>query len=127
MRLQASEGEDSPEARAQRLFSMAEMQLFQFDDTQKALEGYQELVAQYPQSEFAPKAAYAIAYVYGEVQGDSVKATRAYQSLINAYPDSQQADIAREALGLPPLERARVSPVDADSTDSASLEGAESP
>ena len=65
---------------------------------------------------------------------------RAYQALIDAYPESQQAAVAREVLGLPPLQRVEARPVETDSTASietrptepdstasARLEGVESP
>jgi tetratricopeptide (TPR) repeat protein len=132
IRLRDSEGQDNPESQALRLLSLAEMQLFQFDNAEKALESYQKLLADYPQSEVAPKAGYAVAYVYEVVLGDSVKAREAYRTLIRDYPDSQQAALAREALGLPPVppvEREAVRPEEeaGEAGESASVEGTRSP
>jgi TolA-binding protein len=135
IRLRASEGEESPEAHALRVFSLAEVQLFQFKDTEKALEGYNQVLSDYSESEFAPKAAYAVAYIHGEMLGQPDEARDLYQKLIRDYPDSQQADIARELLGLPPVQRAVVPPdtsttaVDTTGTadESASIEGTDSP
>jgi hypothetical protein len=110
------------------------MQLLQFEEVDKAMTDYLQLLVEYPQSEFAPKAAYAVAYIYERILKDAVKATEAYQNLIRDYPDTQQAAMAREALGLPPVERPAVQPQDvavtADSTvvaDSTGREGPEQP
>jgi tetratricopeptide (TPR) repeat protein len=59
IRLQQSEGDENPEAKAQREFSLAELQLFQFANTDRAIEAYRKLLDDYPNSDFAPKAAYA--------------------------------------------------------------------
>ncbi|HET6463043.1 MAG TPA: hypothetical protein VFH33_04515, partial [Candidatus Krumholzibacteria bacterium] len=44
--------------------------------------------------EFAPKSAYALGYIYGVVQRDSVKAKEWYEVLRTRYPDSQQTQLA---------------------------------
>jgi TolA-binding protein len=124
IRLRSSEGQDSPEAKALRLFSMAEVQLFQFEDVDKALESYQQLLDEYPDSEFSPRAAYAIGYIYETRKNEAGKAIEAYMHLINTYPDSQQSDYAREALGMPPVVRETAPPdsAAADSTVTADAE-----
>lgn len=91
IKLRESSGDESPEARALRQFSLAETQLLQFNDTKKALEGYQIIIDEFPLSEFGPKAAYAIGYIYGVVLRDSVKAHESYVFLVDNYPDSKQA------------------------------------
>jgi TolA-binding protein len=77
-------------------FELAETELLQFNNHVKALEGYQAVLNEYPQSPVAPKAAYAIAYIYEKVFFDRVKAEMFYQLLIRDYPDSQQAEYARK-------------------------------
>ena len=94
MRLQEAADDDSPEAMALRTFSMAELQLFQFEDLDKALAAYQEILDKYPDTEFAPKAAYAVGYIYGVLRSDSTHARDAYRVLMTRYPDSQQAAYA---------------------------------
>ena len=54
----------------------------------------------YPDSPVAPKAAYAIGYIYEEVLPDRQKAERAYLRLLRDYPYSQQAEYARAFLGI---------------------------
>jgi TolA-binding protein len=94
LRLQESEGDNSPEADALRTFSMAEIQLLQFNNTEKAIPSYEKIVNEFPQSEFAPKSAYALGYIYGVVLRDSVKAKEWYDILRTRYGDSQQAQLA---------------------------------
>jgi TolA-binding protein len=93
LRLQAAAG-DSPEAVALRTFSMAELQLLQFNSTEKAIPAYEKIVNDYPQSEFAPKSAYALGYIYGVVLHDSLQAKQWYEVLRTRYPDSQQTQLA---------------------------------
>jgi len=132
IKLRKSDGEEDPEARALRMFSLAEVQLFQFNKPDEALESYRQLLSEFPQSEYAPKAAYAIGYVYGVVLEDSTKAHEAQTYLIETYPDSQQAASAREQLGLPPLEREAALPVPEgpippeEAGETAASEGAQS-
>jgi len=79
-------------------FDLAELELFQFKNYVKALGGYKKVLDEYPDSELAPKAAYAIAYIYDVNMGDAQKAREAYEHVVNRYPESQQAEYARQAL-----------------------------
>ena len=97
-RLQASLAEGSTEGKANVQFELAETQLLQFNNGDKALGLYQSVLADYPQSEVAPKAAYAIAYIYDKVFNDPANARVAYQRLLRDYPDSQQAEYVRAYL-----------------------------
>ena len=94
LRLQATEGDDSPEAEALRTFSMAEIQLIQFNNTEKAIPSYEKIVNEFPDTEFAPKSAYALGYIYGVVLKDSLKAAEWYEVLRTRYGDTQQAQLA---------------------------------
>lgn len=97
-RLESSLAGGGNENGAALKFDLAETQLFQFKDYEKALAGYREVLETYPNSEVAPKAAYAIGYIYSECLKDVDKARLAYSQVVNAYPDSQQAQYAREFL-----------------------------
>jgi TolA-binding protein len=92
--IQQTSGDDSPEAVALRTFAMAEVQLFQFNDTEKAIPNYEKIVNEFGASEYAPKAVYALGYIYGVILADSVKAREWYEVLRARYPDSQQALLA---------------------------------
>jgi TolA-binding protein len=94
LKLQATSGDDSPEAVSLRTFSMAEIQLFQFNNAEKAAENYQKIVTEFPESEYAPRAVYALGYISGVVQGDTAKAREWYDILRNHYPDSEQTKLA---------------------------------
>jgi TolA-binding protein len=94
LRLEEMAGDDSPEAMALRTFSMAEIQLFQFNSAEKAIPSYEKIVSDYPDTEFAPKSAYALGYIYGVVLQDSVKAREWYEVLRTRYGGSQQMQLA---------------------------------
>ncbi len=79
-------------------FDLAEIQLFQFSDYGKALDGYRKVLDDFPDSDLAPRAAYAIAYIYENHLNDPARAREAYQDLLTRYPDSQQAEHARDSL-----------------------------
>lgn len=94
LKLEAAAADDSPEAQALRTFSMAELQFFQFENTDKAVASYQKILDDFPESELAPKAAYALGYIYATVLDDSTKARQMLRLLVERYPDSQQAKYA---------------------------------
>jgi TolA-binding protein len=91
--LESGGGEDP--ARVQ--FDLAEIEFSQFKNYEKAAEGYKKVLDEYPTSEVAPKAAYALAYIYETGLGDLAKAREAYEYVVSHYPDTQQAEFAREA------------------------------
>jgi TolA-binding protein len=95
-RLQASLGTSGEQDQASVKFELAETELFQFNNTEKALAGYESVLAEFPNSDVAPKAAYAIAYIYEKVLDDKPKAKLAYRRLLRDYPSSQQAEFARK-------------------------------
>lgn len=94
LKIQSTSGDNSPEAVALRTFSMAEVQLLQFNNTEKAITNYEKVVKQFGDTEYAPKAAYALGYIYGVVMSDTTKAREWYDVLRTRYPDSQQALLA---------------------------------
>lgn len=96
LKLQKMAGDNSPEAIAMRTFSMAEIQLFQFKNTQKAITNYEKIVNDFPDTEYAPRAVYALGYINGVVLGDSTKAREWYDVLQKKYPTSTQAELAFE-------------------------------
>ncbi len=95
LKVQETSGDDSPEAVAMRTFSLAEIQFFQFESPDKAVANYEKVANDFPDSEYAPKAVYALGYISGVVQGDTLKARQYYEVLITRYPDSAQAQLAQ--------------------------------
>lgn len=86
-------------------FDLAEIELFQLKNYAKAIEEYRKYLEQYPDGDLAPKAAYAVAYVYHVRLGDAEKAREAYQYVLDRYPDTPQAAYAGEALERMAAER----------------------
>jgi TolA-binding protein len=97
-KLEESADGDSPDAQALRQLALAELQLFQLDNPAKALEAYQKLLADFPDAEYAPKAAFAVGYIYGVLLADSARAMESYRFLVERYPQSQQAANAGQFL-----------------------------
>ncbi len=102
---------------AKELFLMGENSFLQ-GEGDSALTYYQRVVDEYPQSQFAPKAMYAMGWIY-ENREDSLKlAKETYQNLIEEYPHSDYTILAREKLGekiaqatsAPPETSTQVSP-----------------
>jgi TolA-binding protein len=112
LKMLASEGDDSSEARSLRQFSMAELQLTQFDNAAEALVLYQQLLEEFPDTEYAPKAAYAITYIFHSKLGDVVKAREALEILVSRYPDTPQARHGTSLLTSPPATDAEVPATD---------------
>lgn len=86
---------DSPKTR----FLQAERQFLKGEDIDGALEGYRQVVKDYPKSEYAPKAQYVIAWIWENLKRDRQMARQAYQKLISDYPDTPYAALARRKLG----------------------------
>ncbi len=57
------------------------------------------LVEQHPESPYAPKAEYIIAWTYEYILNDSLLAYQAYEKLVQRFPDTQPGQIASEKLG----------------------------
>ena len=53
------------------------------------IQGYQLVIEQHPQSEYAPQAQFMIGFVYSEEKKDYDKAEAAFRALLADYPDSQ--------------------------------------
>ena len=79
-------------------FDLAEIELLQFKNYEKALAGYRKVVDEFPDSDLAPRAAYAIAYVYDTQLADTTNAVAAYETVSARYTYTQQGEFARDAL-----------------------------
>ncbi len=79
-------------------FDLAEIELLQFKNYEKALDGYRKVVDEFPDNDLAPRAAYAIAYIYDAELGDTTNAVPAYELVSTRYTYTQQGEFARDAL-----------------------------
>lgn len=64
----------------------------------KAIEAFNKVLANYPQSSLASIARCAIGIIYEEKLDDAVKAKEAYHKVLNSYPNSPEAEEATAGL-----------------------------
>ena len=82
-------------------FALAEVYLLDVNWPDSALVYYQSVVELTPLSKYAPRSAYAAAWIVENVLGDTARSREMYQGLIASYPFSPSAQTARERLGQP--------------------------
>ncbi len=104
-KLKQYEGESGKEAQVpgQSVFLSAELNLFQLNKPEKALELYREVEAFYPDSPLAPKAAYAAAWVLVNMLKRVDEGMAEYRRVVEKYPYTDYAEGARHILGIEPL------------------------
>jgi TolA-binding protein len=88
-RIQTLSTDTEDEVRAQ--FLLAEIYFTDLDDLPKALEGYQKVYREYPDSKWAPKALYAHFWIARNVVEDDSLALRLALALVNDYPRTEYA------------------------------------
>ncbi len=97
MELQNSSGERaSEEQMAGARFSAAEIQLTRLGETEAAIENYMVVIDSFPETSYAPVAAYAMGWIYQKELEDKERALEAYRRVILKYPRSLQARGALE-------------------------------
>ena len=100
---QSSEGEKAAES----AFLIAELSLFQLGKPDKAIERYLSVEKDFPKTSFAPKSAYAAAYVFLYMKQDTASAVDVLKRIVERFPSSEYtaaaADILR-SLGIEPPE-----------------------
>jgi outer membrane protein assembly factor BamD (BamD/ComL family) len=89
-------GEESELAEAQ--FLLAELYYLEFNKIDEAISEYRKVVEEFPDSEYGPKAAFAIAWVLDHVKSDPQKATEAYSEVVAKYPNTPYSDAAHKAV-----------------------------
>jgi TonB family protein len=82
------------------LYLLAEAYLFEMNQPDSALSEFTVLAEEYPESEFAPKSLYAIAWIRENYKGDREGAKEFYQKLLDRYPSSDYSGLARSFLGI---------------------------
>ena len=92
LELQNSSGEnEGEEGQAEKRFLAAEIQLTKLGETDLALGNYKAVIDSFPETSYAPPAAYAIGWIYRSDKGDTASAVNAFSDLIRKYPVSPQA------------------------------------
>jgi TonB family protein len=86
---------------AEPFFHLAEFYLTQMNLPESALVQYQTIVDKYPESEYAPKSVYAVAWIYENIYQDSTRAREYYRKIIDQYPNSDYSKRALAYLDLP--------------------------
>jgi TolA-binding protein len=72
---------------------------YDLGDYANALTTFQQIIDDYPNSDYAASAQYYIGYIYEKKLGYYIQALLEYQELINNYPDSSYADDAQLGIG----------------------------
>lgn len=80
------------------IYEKAEELLLLNKNPDQALKIFQEIVSSYPESEVAPKALYAIGWVYENRLFNNEKALETYRNLVNSYPKSKYAEKVKPKL-----------------------------
>ncbi|MBC7187441.1 MAG: tetratricopeptide repeat protein, partial [Calditrichaeota bacterium] len=83
---------------AAALFWQADSLLWEADAPERALAAFASLSSRYPESEYAPRALYAIAWVLEQRLHDNERALEAYKRVQEAYPDSPQGKAAKRKI-----------------------------
>lgn len=83
-----------------RHFSVAEQMFLKGGDLDSLMIAYQGVIDQYPESPYAPKAGYAIAWMMEHVRSDRQQAREAYQKILDNYGGTDYAQQAKVKLGM---------------------------
>ncbi|MCR4440140.1 MAG: tetratricopeptide repeat protein [bacterium] len=86
------------ETLAAALFWQADSLLWEADAPESALAAFASLSSRCPESEYAPRALYAIAWVLEQRLHDNERALQAYKRVQEAYPDSPQGKAAKRKI-----------------------------
>ncbi len=98
--LQKSEGEgETREQAAQKRFLTAEIQLMRLNEIDLAISNYSAVVDSFPDTDMAPRSAYALAWIRHYMLADTVGAVEWYREVATRYPRSPQAKGAVIELG----------------------------
>jgi TolA-binding protein len=99
---EGEEGE-AEDLAAQGGFLSAELNLFELSKPEDALDLYRQVERDYPDSPYAPKAAYAAAWVLVNRLNRDEEGYDEYRRILIKYPYSDYADGARRVLDMEPL------------------------
>lgn len=105
----SADEQDTSLARAQ--FEEAENLFLRGGDADSLIAAYQKIIDEYPDTPYAPKAGYAIAWIWEYVKADPKGAEEAYQKILEAHGDTDYGMEAKIKLGMAQrVKRARAAP-----------------
>lgn len=110
-------------SKAETLFREAEAELFDRQRPNRALELYSRVVERYPDSDYAAKALYAMAYIHENQVRDPQAALADYRKLAQEYPQSPYGKEAAKRVQA--VERAQKAALAAAEAGTAVGDGAE--
>ena len=100
-------GDSAAREPAEALFLLAEVHNLNLGEYDEAMELYRQVYDSFPDSEWAPKAQFARAWILRNVEGDSTGMRSVLDRIIAEYPDTDYADESRRWLGMPVPERVK--------------------
>lgn len=98
-------GDLSGRSSAKAKFLLAEVHNLNLGDYEGAMQLYQSIYDSFPETDWAPKALLAKAWILRRVKADSGNAAILLKKIIAEYPDTEYADEARRWMGLPVPKR----------------------
>jgi TolA-binding protein len=96
------------ESAAATLFWRADSLLWEAEAPEAALALFSTVSAQYPETDYAPRALYAVAWVLEQRLHDNERALETYKQLASSYPDSPQGKAAKRKLDMHAREAERL-------------------
>ncbi|MDD5530790.1 MAG: tetratricopeptide repeat protein [bacterium] len=91
-----------PEDLGKAQFLLAELFLFEFKKIDDAILEYGKVITDYPESEYAPKAAYSIGWVLESAKKDTTKAISAYEKVGKNFKNNKYSpkyiELAKKAI-----------------------------
>ncbi len=79
---------------------LAEIWLLEFENADEALKEYMTVVDEFSESEYVPKALYAIAWIEHNIKKNQESALSRYKVILRDYPDTDYAIAARRQIGI---------------------------
>lgn len=105
-----AQGDSTEREPAEALFLLAEVHNLNLAEYDEAVRYYRAVHDSFPESEWAPKALLAVAWIERHVRGDSAATNRVLNEVIAGYRDTEYGDEARRWLGEKVPERKKPEP-----------------
>ncbi|MFQ5602538.1 MAG: tetratricopeptide repeat protein [bacterium] len=83
---------------AEDLYKRAESMLFTINNVVRARANFWEIIEKYPESIYAPKALYALGWIYENISFENEKAIEIYQKILDDYPKSEYSNAVKKKL-----------------------------